>query len=750
MSTSNEDRLLDRSTKDQPLVVQRDNALEKSDLERNGAVYAQPAAEPAAEPAADATVYMHALRRHWLLGLVLGVIAASVFAVATFLLIPNYYTPFAYIRVAMSRETVVYKNDRISINDYEVFKNTQLGLLKSPYVFMAALRKKNIANLSIVKQENDPLTWLQEELRAGYINESEIMRVSITSRKADESTELVNAVVGAYIDEVVNKQDSERRAMSAQLAQIYNSKTNEVRTKRASLYNLADKLDAADTAAVKVQTTVHIQELHELRLALLRLRMSRGEAAGALRASEAMLERLDEIPVSEIELEALVRMDPTCKQYSEVIAMLRPAVAQQDQMILPGAKRSSINRLATQLEGMEQEYEIRESELRELIKGAKRAEIEEEIAIAQLQVTILTENVDELETQVEAQRLKVNNLGKRSVDIEMMHSELDSLDLALAEISSKREKLSVESRARPRITRDQQAQEPGTVDKPKLALILSIMVAGIGFVLPISGIVWWDVQNRRINSTEDISRGLGLSVIGSVPVIPGKAIRRLGSSSSQDLYWNVRLTESIDGIAAKLLRNATINGKRVILITSAVSGECKTTLATQIAMSLARAGRRTVLVDFDLRHPAIDRSFQLPLDPGVSESLCGEVDVRDAVSETGMNNLFVLTAGHSSHHALQALTNGKDQLLFAALQEDYEFVIIDGSPILPVADSRYLSQHVDTVVLSVFRDFSRMPKVIDACEILESFGVTNLEAVVTSTTEGGRGIDRPVASGEAV
>ena len=128
MSTNEEGRLLDRSTEDQPLVVQRANALEKSDAERGGAGYPQ----PAAEPAANTIVYLHAMRRHWLLGLVLGVIAAAVFGAATFLLVPNYYTPFAFIRVAMSQESIVYEKARMNSNDYEVFKNTQLGLIKSP------------------------------------------------------------------------------------------------------------------------------------------------------------------------------------------------------------------------------------------------------------------------------------------------------------------------------------------------------------------------------------------------------------------------------------------------------------------------------------------------------------------------------------------------------------------------------------------------------------------------------------------
>ena len=750
MSTNEEGRSLENSTNDRPLVVKRGNVLEKPDKERNGAGYSQPMSESTAEQEANAVVYMHAIRRHWLLGLVLGIIAAGGLGAATYLLVPGYYTPFAFIRVALSEESIVFPKDRMNINDYEVFKNTQLGLIKSPYVFMAALRKKAIANLSIVRQENDPMSWLQEELKAGYVNESEIMRVAITSKNPVEATELVNAIVDAYIDEVVNKQERERRAMSAQLTQIFNSKENEVRSKRASLINLAEKLSASNSEAAKVQSTVNIQELSALRATLLHMQTSLGEATGALKAGQAMLERLDEAPVSQVELEQLVRMDPVCKQLLEGVAMLRQVVTQQDQMALPGARKRSTDSLAIRLEGMEQELEIRENELREIIKGTKRAEIEEQIATAQVQVAILTEQVTDMQSRVDIQRERVSEIGKSSVDIEMMTSELTTLEKALGDISSKREQLDIESRARPRIIREQEAQEPVTVDKPKLALILAVMVSCVGFVLPMGGILIMDVRKQRVNSTEDIARGLGLAVIGSVPVIPSRAIRRLGSSNAQNLYWNVRLTESIDGIAAKILRNATIDGKRVILITSAVSGECKTTLATQIAMSLARAGRRTVLVDFDLRNPAIDRSFQLPLDPGVSEALCGEIGVRDAVAETGMNNLFVLTAGNSTHHALQALTNGKDKSLFAELQEDYEFVIVDGSPILPVADSRYLSQHVDTVILSVFRDYSRMPKVVDACNVLESFGVTDLEAVVTSSTEVGRGMDRPAAAEQAV
>ena len=69
--------------------------------------------------------------------------------------------------------------------------------------------------------------------------------------------------------------------------------------------------------------------------------------------------------------------------------------------------------------------------------------------------------------------------------------------------------------------------------------------------------------------------------------------------------------------------------------------------------------------------------------------------------------------------------------LFKQLRQQYDFVIIDSSPILPVADTRFVSQHADTVVLSVFRDLSEVPKIQATCEILDAFGVRDLEAVVT-------------------
>ena len=222
-----------------------------------------------------------------------------------------------------------------------------------------------------------------------------------------------------------------------------------------------------------------------------------------------------------------------------------------------------------------------------------------------------------------------------------------------------------------------------------------------------------------------------MPVLGSVPAIPAQVLRRLGAPTKRSRVWRLRLTESVDGIAARLLCKAEPGQARVMLVSSAMPGEGKTTLATQLAMSLARHLRRTLLIDFDLRRPVLDGVFGQPLEPGVCDALRGKSDVGGLVRPTSTEHLSLLTAGRWDRLALASLANGATAGLFQQLRRQFDFVIIDSSPILPVAEARFVSQHVDAVVLSVFRDVSEYPKIQAACEILEAFGARDIEAVVT-------------------
>ncbi len=175
----------------------------------------------------------------------------------------------------------------------------------------------------------------------------------------------------------------------------------------------------------------------------------------------------------------------------------------------------------------------------------------------------------------------------------------------------------------------------------------------------------------------------------------------------------------------------------MVLVTSALSGEGKTTLSTQLAFSFARANRRTLLVDCDLRRPAVHRIFGLPREGGISEVLRGEMVLADAVRATLTPNLWVLTAGSCDQQALSALAQRQIFLgeCFQKMREDFEFVIVDCCPVLPVVDTMLIGQHVDVAVLSVMRDVSQVPRVDAANRRLAAMGIRVFGAIVTGATD---------------
>jgi capsular exopolysaccharide synthesis family protein len=195
------------------------------------------------------------------------------------------------------------------------------------------------------------------------------------------------------------------------------------------------------------------------------------------------------------------------------------------------------------------------------------------------------------------------------------------------------------------------------------------------------------------------------------------------------------LAESVDSIRATLIHTTLVDSPRVVLVTSADACEGKTTVASQLAASLARCGKRTLLVDGDLRHPAAHRIFELPQEPGLCELLRRQIDGEAAVHPTLSPNLWVMPAGRCDVHSVQALSGDSLAQAASAWRSHYEFVIIDSAPVLKVADPLLFGQHVDTTILSVLRDVSQTPRVFEASERLRSVGISVLGAVVNGVNE---------------
>ncbi len=695
-------------------------------------------AQPTTTAGSNIMVYLHAIRRHWLMAAGIGLLCAAIVGPAVWISIGAQYTATQLLKVAMLDKPIVSQpyggTDQAG---FEIYKATQAGAFQNRFLILAALRNPQVARLpSIRERENgDPVGWLINRISVAFPGRAEWMEVSVTRPDPQEAKTLVTAVVEKYMTDVVNAELNQKRTRLSQLEDSYISLDKRARDKREELKNTAEQLGASDTETLNTKQKLALEELSSLRQQLINIEMEMRGAGTNLAAQKALLESTSKIDPNDAEVEMMVQSDPFARDLSMQIMWRNVDQSYQKKNVAPGAASRYLDRYSQELNDMQEQYNRVREKMAVLVHKRRQAEIQKEITKYQTAVDVMTSHAQKLQKDVDQKYHEAEKFGLSSVQLDMLRGEIKNLDMTMSTIARERDELRVEVRAPARVQWIKDDSIPETPSNGTTRMGLTFLAVLAGLCCPAGIIAFWDSRAQRINSCSDVSQGLRLSVIGSVPLIPSRVIRSLGSPSKRNQSWHIRLTESVDGITARVLRKAETELCRVIMVSSASGGEGKTTLATQLALSLARAGRRTVLVDFDLRRPAFDEVFGLPLEPGVCEALRQQDDVSACVHEISTNNMAVITAGRWDRSALASLSNGAAASLFKKLREEFDFVIVDTSPILPVADARFVSQHVDSVVLSVFRDISQAPKIQAACEILSAFGVQTIEAVVTGPND---------------
>jgi capsular exopolysaccharide synthesis family protein len=174
---------------------------------------------------------------------------------------------------------------------------------------------------------------------------------------------------------------------------------------------------------------------------------------------------------------------------------------------------------------------------------------------------------------------------------------------------------------------------------------------------------------------------------------------------------------------------------RVLQVTSANSGDGKTTLCCNLAAAIAMSGKSCLLVDGDLRRPRVHRLFGLSLDVGVSSVVRDGMDVPDAIQKTLVPNLDVMTVGPRVDNPAELLLSPQFTDLVQQLREKYDFVLIDTPPILIVTDPAAVAAHVDGVILVVRNTKRSRPQTRRVRETLDLIGARVLGVVVNGISE---------------
>ena len=211
-------------------------------------------------------------------------------------------------------------------------------------------------------------------------------------------------------------------------------------------------------------------------------------------------------------------------------------------------------------------------------------------------------------------------------------------------------------------------------------------------------------------------------VVGGIAQIPRRstAANRQGSRQSE---MELRVyQESLDNLQTTLTLSDPLGAMRIIAITSAVSDEGKTSVASQLAMSLSRAIRdRVLVIDGDMRRPGIHRVFGIHRDPGLAAVLAGGAACRRHRHHVERSRPL-LPAGKPAGQPLSLLADGAWPALLARIPADYRYVIVDTPPVLAAGEALILAKSADAVLICTLRDHSRTEQVLMVHEKLKSVG----------------------------
>jgi capsular exopolysaccharide synthesis family protein len=275
---------------------------------------------------------------------------------------------------------------------------------------------------------------------------------------------------------------------------------------------------------------------------------------------------------------------------------------------------------------------------------------------------------------------------------------------------------------------------PTIPSAPKTNIIL-IILTFVGFVAgAIAAFIVESLQDT-ISSPDEVHQALNLPIIGSVPAFiqPPGVMKKLGSSlgaiplsdpttqasSREDASSDQpsgssaivalsaphsAIAEALRTIRANVLLSSADYPPRIIMMTSSIQGEGKTTMLANLAVTLAQAGHRTLMIDGDLRMAGLSGLFSnvsCEHRPGLSDLLARHLPLEQTVHQTAVPSLDILPAGTKAPNPAELVGSETMKRLLTGLKERYDFILIDSPPVMAVADALLLSRMVDSVLFVV-------------------------------------------------
>ncbi|GEM_PF-750406 len=312
-----------------------------------------------------------------------------------------------------------------------------------------------------------------------------------------------------------------------------------------------------------------------------------------------------------------------------------------------------------------------------------------------------------IQRQKKALRAQLAALEGELANLDPTSERYLSLGLLKAQIQQKYDQLEVlEAGTQPRLHLLEPARPPAGSVRPRPLLNATLAAALTGFLTLFLALLK-EAVSPYLRDPEEAARLSGLPVLAEFPRLPPRPGVELPHETALFLKTGLKPALMADDPS-------------IVLVTSTVEGEGKTSVALALARTLAQEGKPTLLVDADLRVPALQERLRLPQGPGLLQALSTLEDTARQIAP----NLYVITCSAPPHDAAEILGQYfKGWVRFLAESRAYRYVVIDSAPLLPVVDTLALAPHATALLLVASEGKTSKKNLTTAVGILQNIGV---------------------------
>ena len=666
---------------------------------------------------------LKAIHQWWLVAVPIGLLLAGGAGAAVYFRFQPEYQAEALLQVhsdAFFRERPVSPGELIS---------TQRELAHSRSVLAPVLEKT--AQFDGVRDAQDQVAYLAGRLNVVPLGNTGLFKFTFVGSNPQQAAEVVNLVVNSLLlfqsgldqqrsHDLLTKLDIELQRWQTKMEEdgdrvVALEKQDPLGQKRGSPLDDASRLPLM----ILMEKRTEIDE---------KVSMARAN----VEADKAQIERGAPVPSAE-DVELAVRNLPQVLQFEQRIEQQR-GILREIERVSPHPENNPTYAVTTQLvkseeERLEKLKNSLQNEVRSQLGGELLNMLKSQVSAAEAELARLEKTSDFYKQRYDAELAALKKSEGPAFDLEIARWELEQSQDTYQRVQQHLQSVKFAIVAPADVKLLESAAIP-TIPVERIPYKNLFLAAMAAFCVPFGLAVLWEYRLRRVSDSKQLEEQSALSVVGEVASFPVRVGR---NKLSERAAHGMRLfEESVDSLRTFLVLAQPMRDVQVLAVTSASPREGKTSIASQLAVSIARATNEpTLVIDGDMRRPDIHEIFGIDLGPGLTDLLADETTFDEAVDKSWSDRVHILPAGKLTTSPHRLLGNGEFRKVLDEARQRYRYIVIDTPPVLSAGEALMLSSAADASLVCVMRNYSRVEQVATTYHRLTAAGANVVGSVLS-------------------